>query len=402
MEFGTDGVRGRAGVAITVDLASRLGNAVVRVLGGDVWVARDTRPSSPELAEAVCAGVVAAGGRATLLGVLPTPGLSVRVRDERGSAGVMVTASHNPPEDNGLKVVGGDGGKVDRGALSALTLAMPQVESRPGGSRRALTGVDEYVSYLLRSLPSGAWLSGRRVLFDAAAGAGAEAGAQVLRALGAEVIPFAGPAINVDCGAVHPEHAARAVKETDADLGILLDGDGDRIALVDGAGRVLDGDALLWLCRQPPLMVGTVMTNLGLERALQREGIGLHRTPVGDAHVAAAMLELGATVGGEPSGHLVFANGPPTADGLYAGLRAVAQVPDLATTGFTPSAQAHLALRDVVLKALDFGFVKAAGGRAVVRKSGTEPVVRVMVEHEDPAVAARLKDRVVALILESQ
>ncbi|GDX81242.1 phosphoglucosamine mutase [Deltaproteobacteria bacterium] len=402
MEFGTDGVRGRAGVEVTAELASRLGNAVARVLGTDVWVARDTRPSSPELAEAVCAGVLSAGGRATLLGVLPTPGLSVRVRDERASAGVMVTASHNPPEDNGLKVVGGDGGKLDRGTLAALTAAMQEVRELPGGSRRELTGVDEYATFLLGSLPSGAWLRGRRVLFDAAAGAGAEVGARVLRALGAEVIPFAGPAINVGCGAVHPEHAAKAVVEAHADLGILLDGDGDRIALVNAAGRVLDGDALLWLCRRPPLMVGTVMTNLGLERALAGEGIRLHRTPVGDAHVAAAMVELGATVGGEPSGHLVFSDGPPTADGLYAGLRALAQVSDLSTAGFTPSAQAHVALRDVALKPLDFGFVEASGGRAVVRKSGTEPVVRVMVEHEDPVVAAQLKDRVVALILESQ
>lgn len=402
MEFGTDGVRGRAGVTITRDLAWRVGNAVACVLGGDVWVAQDTRESSPELADAVCEGVVAAGGRATLLGVLPTPGLSVRVRDEHACAGVMVTASHNPPEDNGLKVLGGDGGKLPASALAALTLAMGAPLKRTGGAKTRREGVSEYVSFLLSCLPPGRWLSGRRALFDAAAGAGAEVGLRVLQALGAEVIPFAGPAINVDCGAVHPEHAARAVLEAGADVGVVLDGDGDRIALIDAAGRVLDGDSLLWLCRKPPLMVGTVMTNIGLETALQREGIRLHRTPVGDAHVAAAMTELGATVGGEPSGHIVFADGPPTADGLYAGLRALAQAPDLSTAGFVPSAQVHIALRNVGLYPLDLHFVEQAGGRAVVRKSGTEPVVRVMVEHDDPVVATHLKDRVVALIQESQ
>ncbi len=398
VKFGTDGIRGRAGVDIDEALAWRVGNAVASVLGGEVWVARDTRSSSADLAHAVCAGIVAGGGRATNLGVLPTPGLSLRVRDEQAAAGIMVTASHNPPEDNGLKVVGGGGRKLDAATTAAVADAMTRSSQVSGGHHRDAEGVEDYAKALLASLPPGEWLFGRKVVFDAAAGASAAAGLRVLRALGAEVIPFSGPAINVDCGAVHPQFAAHVLRESGADVALVLDGDGDRIALVDAGGNVLDGDALMWLCRRGPRMVGTVMTNLGLERALARESIALTRTQVGDAHVAEAMTTSGAPLGGEPSGHLLFSDGPPTADGLYAGLRALSEAPTLSTAGYTPSTQAHSALRDVELPALDLTFVEAAGGRAVVRRSGTEPLVRVMVEHDDPLVAWSLHDTVVAMI----
>lgn len=401
VKFGTDGIRGRAGIDIDEALAWSIGNAVATVLGGDVWVARDTRSSSADLSQAVCAGIVAGGGRATNLGVLPTPGLSLRVRDEFANAGIMVTASHNPPEDNGIKVVGGGGSKLSAATTAAVAHAISRPAHVSGGQHREAEGVETYANALLAALPQGPWLSGKKVVFDAAAGASAEVGHRVLRALGAEVIPFSGPAINVDCGAVHPEFATKALRESGADVALILDGDGDRIALVDAGGRVLNGDALMWLCRQSPRMVGTVMTNLGLERALARESITLTRTAVGDAHVAEAMTATGAKLGGEPSGHLLFSDGPPTADGLYAGLRALAEAPTLSTSGFTPSTQAHAALRDVDLPTLDLAFVKEAGGRAVVRRSGTEPLVRVMVEHDDALVAQTLRDRVVALIRES-
>lgn len=403
MKFGTDGLRGPAATVITPALGRALGAAVVAVLGPDVWVARDTRPSGPDLLDAVCAGVVAAGGRATSLGVLPTPGLSLRVRAEGASAGIMVTASHNPPEDNGLKVLGPGGHKLDAAVLDALSAALDAAPvPRPGGSRRDLDGTAAYVAALLAALPPGRWLAGKRVLFDAAAGAGEAAGAAVLAALGATVVPFAGPAINTGCGAVHPEHAARALRDERCDVGVVLDGDGDRIALVDGSGRALDGDAILWLCRRGPVMIGTVMTNLGLEQALAAEGIRLVRTPVGDANVADALVAHAAPLGGEPSGHLIFADGPPSADALYAGLRTLAAAPTLDTAGLTPAAQAQTNLRGVSLPPLDLGFVEAAGGRSVVRKSGTEALVRVMVEHADAAVAEALKDRVVQMIRERQ
>jgi phosphoglucosamine mutase len=271
-----------------------------------------------------------------------------------------------------------------------------------GGTCVDCPGAAAYVQALLGLLPPGRWLSGRRVLFDGALGAAQDVGPQVLEALGATVLPFYGSDINVGCGAVHPEHAASAVREERADLGLAVDGDGDRIALIDGTGSILDGDAILWLCRAAPVMVGTVMTNLGLERALLREGIGLVRTAVGDANVAEAMAAGGHGVGGEPSGHLLFAAGPPTADALFAGLLALSRSPDLALGAYTPCAQAHASLRDVQLPPLALAFVEAAGARAVVRPSGTEPVVRVMIEHDEATVAAALLDRVVAQIRERQ
>lgn len=398
MRFGTDGLRGEAGVVVTEAVAAAVGNAAVRALGPDVWLARDPRQSGPALLQAAAEGVRAAGGRATVIGVLPTPGLSARVRDEGADAGIMITASHNPPKDNGLKVLARGGGKLDGKALAALEAALGAPATAGGGSLRELPGEAAYVETLLRALPAGASLAGRTVLFDGARGAGQWVGGEVLSRLGARVITFEGEDINVGCGAVHPEPAASRLIETGADVGLALDGDGDRVALIDGAGRVLDGDAILWLCRHGPTMVGTVMTNLGLERALAREGIGLIRTPVGDAHVAEAMRVHGCAVGGEPSGHLLFAAGPPTADALYAGLLALTRHPGLELAGYTPCAQAHTAVRNVTLPSLDLGFVEEAGARAVVRPSGTEPVVRVMVEHEDAALAAALRDRVVAMI----
>ncbi len=402
MTFGTDGIRGRARDVVTEALAWSVGNAAVGVLGRDVWIARDTRESGPELLAAVCAGVVAAGGRATDLGVLPTPGLAIRVRDEGADAGIMVTASHNPPEDNGLKVLGRGGGKLDAAVLGALTTAMLAPVRAEGGAGRAIPGVRRYVQALLAALPSGRWLEGKRILLDAGGGAGTEAGYAVLEALGAWVQVLTAQAINVDCGAVHPRRAAAAVVGGGYDAGVLLDGDADRIALVDAGGRILDGDAILWLCRQGPTMVGTVMTNLGLERALAAEGIGLLRTPVGDANVAAAMRDTGSAVGGEPSGHILYSDGPPSADALYAGLRALHAAPTLSTVGFRPAFQASTNLRDVRLPPLDLAFVTEAGGRAVVRQSGTEALVRVMVEHDDRAIAERLAQTIVALIQTGQ
>lgn len=395
MQFGTDGIRGKAGEEINADLAFRLGNAVARTIGSTVWVARDTRPSSPGLSDAVVAGVVAAGGLATSLGVLPTPGLSARLAVDPGGAGVMVTASHNPEADNGLKVLFADGRKLGSGVLAAITREIERPVNATGGRSRALgDGVDRYAGWLLDHLPPGRWLEGRRVLLDAAMGAAAGVGRQVLLSLGAEVDVFPGRGINDRCGSVHPQFAALALRKGGHDAALVLDGDGDRVAMVASDGRILDGDHLLWILRRGPVMVGTVMTNMGLERALAGEGIRLHRSPVGDTHVAASMADLGAPVGGEPSGHLLLVDGTPTADGLLAGLRALALSPTLSTEGYTPFPQAHASLKDVVRTDVDTQFVVDQGGRVVVRKSGTEAVVRVMVEHPDVTVANELRDRV--------
>ncbi|MBM4390283.1 MAG: hypothetical protein FJ090_04105 [Deltaproteobacteria bacterium] len=399
MQFGTDGIRGRAGIEITPELGRKLGNAVVRAIGAHVWVARDPRPSSPGIAEAVAQGVVEGGGFATSLGVLPTPGLSARLAEDPGSAGVMVTASHNPEADNGLKVLSAGGKKLGSGVLAALGREIDNPVRRAGGSRRNLDdGVDRYVKWLLAHLPPGTWLEGKRILVDPAMGAGAQAGRKLLEALGAQVELFSGHAINDRCGSVHPQFAAMALRKGGHDAALVLDGDGDRVAMVAADGRILDGDHLLWILREGPVMVGTVMSNLGLERALGGAGIRLHRAPVGDTFVAASMDDLAAPVGGEPSGHIIVRGGTPTADGLLVGALALARSPDLSTAGYHPCPQAHAALRDVSRTDADTAFVTEAGGRAVVRKSGTEPVVRVMVEHADVTLANTLRDRVVELL----
>lgn len=406
MRFGTDGIRGRAGEEVTVDLALRLGAAVARVLGPRVAVASDGRPSGPMLEAAVVAGVAGAGGVARRLGVLPSPALSWAVARGEQDAGVMVTASHNPAPDNGLKVFLHDGTKpgaeLRAGIERALEAAPPA--GLPGRVESDHEAGEAYVRRLVDALGAGAsgegrWLRGRSVVVDTANGAATGLAARVLVALGARVWALGdgdGAGINAGCGALHPEGLAAAVVAREADAGIALDGDGDRGVLVDRDGRVLDGDALLWLGAaegvDPPVVVGTVMSNLGLERGLAERGLRLERTPVGDAEVTAGMRATGARLGGEPSGHLLYAGGPPTADGLYSTLRALRGGPlGPRLAGYRPTSQAHATLPRAGVE-LDRAVATAAalveeGARVVVRPSGTEPVVRVMVEHADPAVA---------------
>lgn len=414
MRFGTDGVRGRAGETVTATGAMALGAAVVEALGPRVAVAGDPRPSSPMLVAAVAAGVAAAGGEAVDLGTLPSPALSWHVARFGFDAGVMVTASHNPAADNGLKVFGADGSKPDAATRAALEarLAAPRLSGPPGRVRRDADAGAAYVEALLAAVGGGRWLKAHTIVLDTANGASTGLAARVLGALGARVWAMGdgpGDRINDGVGALHPEALAARVVEVGADAGIALDGDGDRGALVDAHGRVLDGDALLWLAAggavEPPAVVGTVMTNLGLEHALGGLGVRLLRTAVGDAEVAEGMRRIGARLGGEPSGHLLFADGPPTADGLYACLRALRPgVRTLADrlSGYVPATQAH---GTVPGGALPPGRIDAAvagleraGARVVVRPSGTEPVVRVMVEHVDPAVARAGLDSLLSLL----
>ncbi|MDP2306976.1 MAG: phosphoglucosamine mutase [Pseudomonadota bacterium] len=398
--FGTDGIRGRANVDIGPQIAMALGNALVAVLGPRIAVARDTRPSGPMLVAATIAGITTAGGEAVDLGVLPTSGLSALVARLGLSGGVMVTASHNPPADNGLKAVGSTGAKLteaERRSVEARLGGALDHAAIPGGVTVVTDAGERYVAAVLDVVPRGRWLLGHTVAIDSANGAAAGLAGRVLVALGARVITLgdgAGGAINVGCGAMAPDALVATVAAHEASAGIALDGDGDRGVLVTAEGAVLDGDALLWLCAEGEVVVGTIMSNGGLEAGLAARGIELLRTPVGDAHVAAAMRETGAAVGGEPSGHVLFADGLPTADGLVATLRALHPDPrGLAArlSGLPRFAQLNLAVKiaparipvtDSIASAL-----RSDGARVVVRASGTEPVVRLMVEHADPEVA---------------
>lgn len=419
MHLGTDGIRGRYPQDMNLLVAGPFGAAMVAALGPTVAIGRDTRPSSAELALAVAAGVEAAGGQATDLGVLPTAGCSAWVAAAGLDAGVMVTASHNPASDNGLKPLGAGGRKLDADERSRLQDALAQpvrahlppgrqlvLDGRPVGEDRSLDAAAHYTRALLGALPGGAWLSGRRLVVDDAGGASREFAAGIVGALGAVAIRVTAAGIN-GSGVMAPAAAVAAARGEDA--GILLDGDADRVALVTPGGRILDGDDILYLLRRPPAVVGTVMSNEGLARALEAERIAFHRAAVGDAEVAATMGRAGALVGGEPSGHILLADGLPTADGLLAALRVLHLLggtlagADAALSGLSKSAQAHAVIRRAVelgpggIVAREVRAIEAQGARVVVRASGTEPVVRVMVEHDHPGVAKAGADRLVAI-----
>ncbi len=419
IRFGTDGLRGRVPGEMGPALALALGNAAavqaLRVSGGApvrIAVAQDSRPSGAMLEAAVVAGITAAGATVVRCGVVPTPGLSVVVADEGLAGGIMITASHNPAHDNGLKVLDAAGRKpsdAHRTALEALLAAPLVCAEMPGDVAEFPEAGDLWLAAVRRKLPGGAWLKGTRVVVDAANGAARGRAVQLVRNLGAEVVAIGedgGDRINDGCGAVHPEALAAAVREHAADAGIALDGDGDRVVLCDDAGHILDGDALLWLLAEGPVAVGTIMSNEGLARGLAARGIRLVRTPVGDSHVAAAMVAEGARVGAETSGHVLFADGLPTGCGLLAGLRALAGGAhrlQARLEGYAPTVQLHgkrpRQPLDVLAPAV--AELESEGCRVVARASGTEPIVRVMVEHTDPTRARAGLDRLLGLLGEA-
>jgi phosphoglucosamine mutase len=373
IRFGTDGIRGPAGEwPLTAEGARAIGGAVATWSGGPVVVGWDTRESSPALATEVLAGISRAGGMGLRAGVLPTPALSCAVVGARASAGVMVTASHNEWRDNGVKVVGADGRKVfDPAPIEAAIGAA----ERSGGR---VSGLDDAARAWRDALPRPD-LRGRSILIDCAHGAATDHAPAVLRELGASVTVRGcapnGRNINDGVGALHPP---ATIEE---DVAICLDGDADRVAIVDRTLGLLDGDDLLYFLADDGPVVGTVMTNGGLERAL---GSGrLVRGAVGDRFVAEAMRSSGASLGGEPSGHLLFADGLPTSCGLYTALRALA-VPWGAKFVRLPQVTRNVRTTEVGA-AQEIADAERSGHRVIVRKSGTEPVVRVMVEGEEAA-----------------
>jgi len=436
--FGTDGIRGEAGTWLTADLALRIGQATATILGqpGDLFVlGEDPRLSSDMLAAAFAAGLMAAGCDVEPLGRIPTPGVAYVTRTHQAVAGAMISASHNPVQDNGIKLFAGDGYKLRLSQEAAIEacLADPATLRQANGYttghfRRRQHGDVEYRQYL-RSIPAMP-LTGLKVVIDCGFGSAATAAPEVLESLGANVVAINcspdGARINIDCGSEHPEDVMRIVTGIGADLGIAYDGDADRAILVDETGAVVDGDHILCMwalerLRQGHLpgncVVGTILTNQGLEAALAPRGARLERVDVGDKYIAWRMQELGACLGGEQSGHLIFGDHATTGDGILTSLK-VAEL--VVKTGQRLSELAHqmepfpqVALnvptrdRDSwkydaaltgSLEALSADLLQEDGGRLLVRPSGTQPLIRVMAESRTPDCANRYAEQAAAAL----
>ncbi|PKQ12278.1 MAG: phosphoglucosamine mutase [Alphaproteobacteria bacterium HGW-Alphaproteobacteria-1] len=437
--FGTDGIRGEANTwPMTADMALRLGAAAGRYFRTDkeehrVVIGKDTRRSGYMIEYAMTAGFTSTGMNVFLLGPVPTPAIGYLTHALRADVGVMISASHNPAKDNGIKLFGPDGFKLSDEAEAAIERLLengvtPSVPENIGRARRVDDARGRYVEYAKTTFPRRCRLGGLRVVVDCANGAAYRTAPEVLWELGAEVIPLGvepdGYNINLNCGSTRPEAAARKVVETRADLGICLDGDADRVVLIDEAGRVADGDQFMALiatrwAREGRLagdtLVATVMSNLGLERHLAAQGIALKRTPVGDRHVVEAMRAGAHNLGGEQSGHIVMTDYATTGDGLIAALQFLAamvetgqKASDLARV-FEPVPQRLVNVRfaegktplktDIVQNAMSEAEAElGSDGRLLIRASGTEPLIRVMAEAIDPVMLDRVMARLVGAV----
>jgi phosphoglucosamine mutase len=419
--FGTDGVRGRVGeFPLTVEFVLRLASAAARVLGpngGSVLVGKDTRLSGYLFESALEAGFVAAGLDVLLTGPLPTPGIAFLTQKLNCAFGVVISASHNAYQDNGIKFFDRTGGKLSDALEAeierhldepATTVASEQL----GSARRIDRSRTLYQDFCKASLPAGTDLSDLRVVIDCANGAGYKVAPRVLAELGIDATPIGcapnGRNINKGCGSTEPNLLCLTVKGISADCGIALDGDGDRLVMVDHEGRQVDGDQLLYVLAKGRLaqnrlegpVIGTVMSNLGLEHALKKLGVEFKRAAVGDRHVLSMMRQTGAVLGGETSGHILCLDCTTTGDGTVSALQvlyslkvlnmtlaeAVADMPKY------PQAMVNVRLDRKVSHLLKSPAVQkvkqvseermGSRGRVVLRASGTEPLIRVMVEHE--------------------
>ncbi|HEY7667249.1 MAG TPA: phosphoglucosamine mutase [Actinomycetota bacterium] len=423
--FGTDGIRGVAGVDLTEELATGLGRAAVVVLGrhGDrqpsIVIGRDTRRSGGWLEHALVDGIRSAGGDAVVVGVEPTPAIAFLTVELEASAGVVISASHNPPGDNGIKFFDASGMKLPDELEDEIELALNEraQAASAGRSLRPTAGRERYLDHLIASAEGK--LDGLRIVVDCANGAASGFAPEVLARLGAEVHAIHdapdGDNINVGCGALHPEVVAAEVVRLGADAGVAHDGDADRAMFADADGNVVDGDQVLAACalhmdRAGRLdghrVVTTVMANLGFHRAMRDAGIEVITTQVGDRYVLEEMLKTGAMLGGEQSGHVIFREHATTGDGLLTAVRFLS----LVVAGRTSVAELAACMRrfpqvivnvrvrdrsgladaDAVWTEVHRAEEAFAGaGRVLVRASGTEPLVRVMVEAEDGAAAER-------------
>jgi len=420
--FGTDGIRGRVGEGqMKPDAVLKLGWAVGRVLGSKsnrpVVVGKDTRISGYMFEAALEAGLAAAGVDIRILGPMPTPGIAYLTRTLRASAGIVISASHNPYYDNGLKFFSAEGTKlpddIEEEIEAMYESPMVTADSaKLGKAERVTDAQGRYIEACKATIPMGSKFNGLRVVLDCAHGATYHIAPNVFAELGAEVITIGnkpnGLNINEDCGSTHPGTLAAAVMQNRADIGIAFDGDGDRVAMVDHRGQIIDGDEILYLITRSRLhagitvqgVVGTLMSNMGLELAIRKAGLQFERTAVGDRYVLECLREKGWTLGGESSGHIICLDRTTTGDGIVSALQVMAY---LAETGLSlnqalegmvkmPQRLVNVPL-PVKTNPINEPKVKAAvadvesklngRGRVLLRASGTEPLIRVMVEGED-------------------
>jgi phosphoglucosamine mutase len=437
--FGTDGIRGAVGEdPMTADFAIRLASAAAQVLvpaGGNVLIGKDTRLSGYMFESALEAGFTAAGADVLLVGPLPTPGIAYLTQHLNADLGVVISASHNPYYDNGIKFFDGAGSKltdeVEVAIESHLEKSAITLDSKSiGKATRIDSAPVSYQSFCASTLPDDINLDGLKIVFDGANGAGYKVGPRILANLDADVIPIGcspnGRNINDGCGSTNPGLLQSTVPAIGADVGVALDGDGDRVVLVDELGQLVDGDQILYVLatawqrdgRLRGPVVGTVMSNLGLERALRAQDIDFRRARVGDRYVLETLKQAGGVIGGETSGHMIMLDQTTTGDGLICALQVlaimkqtgkrlsdlIAGMPKYPQTMLNVRTEKRLnpdespQIRDAVTLAEG---ELADTGRIVLRASGTEPVIRVMVEGQDEKQVVSVAERLAAVVAEA-
>ncbi len=431
--FGTDGVRGIAGEELDRDLAVALGRAAVRKIGRRVLIGRDSRMSGPMLEEALVDGIRAEGGTPVVTGVIPTPAIALLTCETEADCGIVISASHNPPEYNGIKFFDANGYKLPDALEDEMQKLVEEVRGEDvalGASAEVMDDAGErYVAHAVQALRSqGIDLQGLKIALDCAHGAACATTPAALRELGAELSVINddpdGMHINVGCGSTHLEQVISLLEETGADIALAHDGDADRLLAVAPDGTVVDGDYILAICATDMksrgelasnMVVGTVMANLGFQLAMKREGIEVVSTKVGDRYVLEQMRERGGAIGGEQSGHIIFLDHNTTGDGLMTGLQLLSV---MARTGKPvselmkvmekyPQSLVNVRVRDKALYSGNEAIAEAEheveaelgdSGRLLVRPSGTEPLIRVMIEAQSQEIADKMARRVADVV----
>ena len=441
--FGTDGIRGQFGVfPITPDFLLRLGFGAGQVLmrqslnkRPSVLIGKDTRLSGYVIEAALQAGFNAAGVDVHMLGPLPTPAIAHLVKSFHADMGVVISASHNPYQDNGVKFFNHEGKKISDEMQNSINDQLTALVDDTNASLARLEGIKadaigknhriadangRYIEYCKGSFPYHLNLSNLKIVIDCANGAGYSVAPRVLQELGAQVIAIHntpnGININDNCGSTHPNIIQAAVREYGADVGIALDGDGDRIIMADNQGNIIDGDGILYILAKhlkPVGVVGTLMSNVALELALANQGIGFYRAKVGDRYVMQELQERGWSIGGEPSGHILYLDKSRTGDAIVAGLQVLSCIAETGKSlrelvlDYTPFPQTLINVRLTQMSnpydndELNIIFKNAEEqlsdqGRLLIRQSGTEPVIRVMVEHQNQAVCQEVAQKLAA------